>query len=149
MIVGPDCGDLKNINNLIKKLKLENSIIIEGAVPYDKVRNFLALSDIFVLPSLYEGLPLSLLEAMALDRAVIFTDLPGAKKIITNGVEGLLIKPADINSLVEAIIRLLKDKDLRENLGFNAKKKAENFDIQIETEKIKKVYRQILKINGN
>ncbi len=148
MIVGPDGGDLKNINNLIKKLKLENSIIIEGAVPYDKVRNFLALSDIFVLPSLYEGLPLSLLEAMALGRAVIFTDLPCAKRVITHGKDGLLVKPGDIDSLVRAILRLSKDKEFREYLGFNAKQTVKRFDSFIEAQKVRKTYEEVVALSA-
>jgi len=106
IIVGPDCGELKNIKNTIKKLRLENNILITGPVPYHQIKDFLGICDIFVLPSIYEGLPLALLEAMAAGKPVIFTDLPYAKELITNGQDGLLVEPQDINSLAEAILQL-------------------------------------------
>jgi len=144
IIVGPDCGELKNIKNTIKRLRLENNVLIVGPVPYHQVKDFLAVSDIFVLPSLYEGLPLALLEAMASGKAVIFSGLPCAQKIIINEKDGILINPADVDSLTNAILRLSKDSRLREYLGLNAKRKVAEFDSQIEARKTRSIYEEIV-----
>lgn len=146
IIVGPDCGELNNIRDIIKKLRLENNVIITGAVPYKRVKDFLGICDIFVLSSLYEGSPLALLEAMAAGKAVIFTDLPCARKIITDGENGLLVKSADIDSLAKAILRLSNDWRLREFFGLNAKEKVKNFDSHIEAQRARKTYEEIRNI---
>ncbi len=144
IIVGPDCGELKNIKDITKQLKLENNVVIVGAMPYHQVKDFLGICDIFVLPSLYEGLPLALLEAMAAGRAVIFSDLSCAQKIITNGKDGLLVNFADVDSLANAILRLSTEEKFREYLGLNAKQKVAEFNSQIEASRVKKIYAEVM-----
>ncbi|MFH1767580.1 MAG: glycosyltransferase family 4 protein [Candidatus Omnitrophota bacterium] len=143
LIVGPNCGELNNIKNIIRRLGLENIVIIVGAVPYAKIKNFYGICDIFVLPSLYEGLPLALLEAMAAGKAVIFTDLPCASKIIIDGENGLLVEAANVGSLAAAIKKVYLDDKFREVLGYNARKSLQSFDSRGEAEKVKKIYQEI------
>jgi len=144
IIVGPDCGELNNISHIIRKLRLENNIIIVGSVPYYRIKDFFGICDIFALPSLYEGSPLALLEAMAAGKAVIFSDLSCARNIIKDGENGLLVKPADIDSLSEAILRLSNDRRLRESFGLNAKEKVKNFDSLVEAQRVRKIYAGLL-----
>lgn len=145
IIIGPDCGDLANIKKLVRTLDLENKIIFAGPVALEKIKEFLGICDIFVLPSLYEGLPLVLLEAMAAAKAVIFTDLLCSRYIIKDGENGLLVKPADIDSLAKAILKLSDDKKLRQSLGFKAREKVQNFDSRFESQRVKKIYEHILR----
>ncbi|NQU74404.1 MAG: glycosyltransferase family 4 protein, partial [Candidatus Omnitrophica bacterium] len=144
IIAGPDCGELVNIKNLVKVLGLENSVSFTGPIAPHRVREFLGICDIFVLPSLYEGLPLALLEAMAAGKAVIFSDIPCAGRLIANNDNGLLIKPADADSLSEAIIRLSGDKNLRDRLGLKAREAVKVFDSRIEAKNIREFYKQAL-----
>ncbi|MBU2257750.1 MAG: glycosyltransferase family 4 protein, partial [Candidatus Omnitrophica bacterium] len=144
LIVGPDCGELTNIKNMISKMDLAGTVTITGTVAYDQVKSYLGVCDVFILPSLYEGLPLALIEAMASRRAVIFSDLPSAGSIIKDGEDGLLVKPADSVSLARAIFRLYKDRSLRDLLGHNAKKRAELLDCGIEAESTYRIYRDII-----
>lgn len=145
LIIGPDCGELPNIQKAVKKLNLERYTLIIGAVPYQKIKYFLDIGDIFALPSVYEGLPLALLEAMASGKAVIFTNLLCTRRLITDGLDGLLVEPDNIGSLARAILRLSKDKILRRALGMNARNKAKEFDCRAEAERIKAVYEETLK----
>src|SRR5262249_35702445 len=76
--------------------------------------------DIFVFPSLAEGVPLSLLEAMASGMPAVTTDTCGMSDLVEDGYNGLLVKPADAEALVRAVERLTADNDLRVRLGIRA-----------------------------
>lgn len=84
-------------------------------------RGVLSVMDLFVMPSLEEGLGLSLMEAMAAGRAVIGSDVGGIKSLIRDNSNGLLVKPQDINALTLAILNLLKDPEKRKIMGNNAR----------------------------
>ncbi len=77
--------------------------------------------DIFVLPSLWEGLPISLLEAQYFGIAAIATDVGGIPEVITNGYNGLLVSPKDPASLAAAMLKVLNDDNLRNELGLHGK----------------------------
>jgi len=145
LIVGPDCGEQANLKRLVQMYGLTSSVIFIGAVAPNEVKDFLSVCDIFVLPSLYEGLPLALLEAMASGRAVIFSDLNCAKKIIQNGVNGLLVPPADSSALAQAIVRLAHDKNLRQDLGTNAEKSIKGNNSYHEAQALRCEYGKALK----
>lgn len=77
----------------------------------------LGLMDVFVMPSLQEGLGLSIMEAMAAAKAIVASRVGGIPDLIKDGQNGLLVSPRDTSALGRAIIRLLKDKELRMHLG--------------------------------
>ncbi|TSC69753.1 MAG: hypothetical protein G01um101470_985 [Parcubacteria group bacterium Gr01-1014_70] len=102
------------LETCILKLKLEKSVFLvskSSATPYLKA------FDIFVLPSLKEGLPYTILEAGLAELPVIATCVGGIPEIIENGTDGLLVDPASPNQLADAIIKLARDINLREQLG--------------------------------
>jgi glycosyltransferase involved in cell wall biosynthesis len=81
------------------------------------VTKFLSIFDVFVLPSLWEGLPYVLMEAAALGKAVVATDIDGVREVIENGKTGILVPPRNPESLAHAVRRLLQDKDYALKLG--------------------------------
>ena len=81
------------------------------------IADLLAACDVFVLPSLYEGLPISLLEAMAAERAVIATAIGGTDEVVVHEQTGLLVPPAEPAALAAALRRLLADDALRRRLA--------------------------------
>jgi glycosyltransferase involved in cell wall biosynthesis len=81
------------------------------------VPDLMAAADLFVLPSFYEGLPLTVLEAMASGTPVIATAIGGTDEVISNGRTGVLVPPRDAHALAHAIERLLRDPDLARQLG--------------------------------
>ncbi|MFA5224657.1 MAG: glycosyltransferase family 4 protein [Candidatus Omnitrophota bacterium] len=106
--------------------------------------NVLAGLDVFVMPSLQEGLGLALMEAMAQGLAVVGSAVGGIKTLIRNGQNGLLVVPADHVSLAEAIKRLLADKQLRDNLGASARKFiVNNFSKEKMVDETERVYRDL------
>lgn len=81
----------------------------------------LSLADVFVLPSLWEGLPYVLVEAAALGKPIVATAIDGVTEVIQDGRTGLLVRPADPERLAEALVRLLLDKGLAARLGREAR----------------------------
>ncbi len=103
----------------------------------DDVAEILGISDIFVLPTLAEGLSYAILEAMASRLPIITTDIEANRELIENGKNGILTPCRNPKELEKAIGRLLKDKELRETLGRNAYRTAkERFSLETTTEKI-------------
>ncbi len=97
----------------------------------DDVPDLLAAADVFVLPSLWEGLPIALLEAMGAGKPVVATRVEGVEDVVEDAVNGLLVPPGDSAALAEAITRLLVDADLRAALGRRARRRVEQ-DFTIE-----------------
>jgi glycosyltransferase involved in cell wall biosynthesis len=107
----------------------------------------LAASDIFALPSLYEGSSLALLEAMASRRPVVSSAIPGTDEIIQDGLTGLLIPPNDETALASAIRRLLADGGLRDRLASAARVRAETeFTRETMASRISSVYGRLLRL---
>ena len=86
----------------------------------DEMPSLYAKSDIFVFPSLVEGMPLTLLEAMATAMPVVTTNVCGMADVVEDAVNGLLVPPADAESLAEALARLCSSAELRRQLGRQA-----------------------------
>lgn len=82
---------------------------------------FLSLFDIFVLPSLWEGLPFVLVEAAALGKPVVATAVDGVPEMLEDGKTGILIRPNDAPALADSVIRLLRNKDEARRLGETAR----------------------------
>ncbi len=86
----------------------------------------LALSDIFVLSSRWEGLPMALLEAMGAGLPVVATRVEGVQDVVQDGVQGLLVPPEDAKALAEALIQLIDDPPLRNRMGVEARRRIES-----------------------
>jgi len=109
-------GDLRaSLERQIKELRLERHVFLPGFRA--DVLAFLRAFDVFVMPSIAEGLGTSLLDAMAAAKATVATNTGGIPEVVADGETGLLIPPRDDHALAQAIIRLLKDKPLRDRMG--------------------------------
>ncbi len=101
-------------------------------------------ADLFVLPSVYEGLPVSLLEAMALGRATIATRVGGVPEVIAAGETGVLVEPADADGLADEIVSLLGDPERRRRLGEAARRHVtRRRGMRQMVEAVEDVYRQV------
>ena len=101
----------------IRKLGLSDRVILEGRKNQDEVREFYRSSDIFALASLAEGVPVVLMEAMAMRIPCVATRITGVPELIRDGIDGLLVTPSDPDELACAIARLIDDSVLRRRLA--------------------------------
>jgi len=105
----------------------------------------LNLFDIFVLPSLWEGLPVVLIEAMAAGRPIVATDVDGNLEVIGEREAGLAVAPRDPQALRGALLQLIKNPARREEMGRKGRERAENiFDVRIMIRKYEELYDLIL-----
>lgn len=118
---GPLEAELKAKTEALRLGKNINFLGLRSDVP-----ELLSLCDIFILPSIYEGLPLVVLEAMAASRPVIATNVEGTRELVSDGVEGLLVSPKSADHLAEAIDNLLSNPDAAQAMGNNGRKKVYN-----------------------
>ena len=111
----------KRMERAVKKMGLTRQFVFLGYVSRDKLIHTFQNATVQVIPSHYEGLPTVLLEGMACGLPVVATDIGGNNEVINSGVNGFLVPPKSPNALAEAILRLLNDPWLRENLGIAAR----------------------------
>jgi glycosyltransferase involved in cell wall biosynthesis len=130
------------LREYVSKSGIEDKIIFCG-VRYD-IGRLLAGFDIFVLLSYIEGLSTALLEAMASGRAVIVSNIPANRELVTHNQEGLLVNPYNPEEVERAIQLLSNDHLLRLKLGYNAKNRVSQYDEDIVFPKILQYYQNLI-----
>jgi len=130
---------------VIENWQKENKIEYLGR--RSDIRELIDLSDIIVLPSYYrEGKPRFLLEAASMGKPIITTEIPGCRDIVENGENGILVPIKDVESLFNAVIKLIDNPELRRKMGEKSRKKAEKeFDEKIVIDQTLKVYNRFIK----
>lgn len=131
------------LERLAERLGVASLVKFLGRV--DDVPVHLAVTDIFVLPSLSEGISNALLEAMAHGIACVATSIPGNKDLVRDRECGLLVPTGDPQALAVAILELAREPALRERLGREARRQiVERFDIETVAARYAELYRQLL-----
>ncbi|MCX5717491.1 MAG: glycosyltransferase family 4 protein [Nitrospirae bacterium] len=138
-------GDLdESLKDMGYELGLEKYINFEGLI--ENVDEYLNASDIFILPSFSEGMPNSLLEAMACGLPVIASKIGGVVDVVEDGKSGILFEPGDVSGLASAMIKLLNDNELRLKLGAEARKRiVDSFSIDRIADEYIRLYERLSK----
>src|SRR5579859_4733463 len=125
MVILGDGEQRRTLRDRIRALRLQDQLLLAGALPRTEVAEWLAAADLFVLPSRYEGGPATaLMEAMSCGCAVVATDVSGTNELVTDDSLGLLVPPQDPPALAVAIRKLLTDAKLRTSLAGRAREKV-------------------------
>ena len=138
---------LNELQNLADELGISNSIKFLGK--FADVIPFYRRMDIFVLPSLYEGFGIVILEAMAMGIPIVATNVDGIKEVVINGESGLLIPPKNPEAIAIAVKHLIDNPQFTERLISEGKKRAKLFDIQDHLMNLDKLYTSLLRTQSN
>jgi len=135
-IIG-DGNEKENLVNLTKKLKINSKVRFLGPIPHSEIIKYYQQNDLFVLPSLNEGMSNTILEAMACGLPIIATDVGGSEELVKEN--GFIIKPKSRKELVKAIQRYIDDRSLLEKQGQESRKRAEKMSWKNVAKKYSKI----------
>lgn len=124
--------------------ELVSRIAVRPVVPAEDMQELYAEHDVLLFPSLMEGLPSVLLEAMASGMPVITTETCGMADVVEHEFNGLLVRPADARAIVDAVIRLANSDDLRRELGENARATMKRYTWERAARQLEALYRRVL-----
>ncbi len=134
----------KKLEEYVIQKKLESKILFLGSET--NISNILAISDIFVLASLWEGLPASIMEAMASGLPVVATDVGGISEIVVNNGTGLLVPPQNSEATAKAIVTLLSDSCRAKNMGKMGRERIkENFTVEKMVKETEDLYDELIR----
>ena len=143
-IVG-DGNEKYKLEILSKKLKLEKNVTFIGSVLYNKVEEYYKKANIVIVSSILpDAFPLIGLEAMNMGRPVIGTQVGGIPEWLDDGKTGFLVEPGNSEQIAEKVMKLLSNRKFLEQMGKNARKKAEQFSIDKHVIQIENIYKDII-----
>jgi len=144
VVGGPDEGNKRSVSAAqLRQLADAASVTFLGARP--DVRELLAVTDVFVNPSLREGLPRANLEAMAMGKPLVAFDVPGSRDTVEHGRNGLLVPRGDDVALTKAAGALVADAAARARMGHASRRRAvEHYDVALSVDRIAALYARFL-----
>ncbi len=146
LIIG-DGPLLDTLESEIRENELEGVVRLLGS--RSDIPEILSCSEIYVMPSLYEGLSISLLETMASEKPIVTTNVNGIQGVIEDGYNGLLVSPKKEAELARALSLLLKDPQMAAKLARMARKTVEEeYDIRLHVRRIENIYLDLVKKKG-
>ncbi len=152
VLVGKDSGDVKTGSSstweLIKPLFNQKSIKkvkYLGKVDYSEIQDLIKQASICVFPTFAEALPVSWLEAMAMEKAIVASNIGWAKEMIEDGIEGFLVHPTSHDQYANRILELLLDSDIQEKFGKAAREKVkEKFNHKLVAKRSVEFYKHLI-----
>jgi len=137
-------GDVENIQRIVREKGLEEVATVHDWISGDQKEMYLKDSDILILPSYSEQMPMSILEGMAFGLPVISTTVGGIPQMVEHGENGFLFGPGDIEAMTDALKQLYDNKGLREKMGNRSRGIVmKKFDSKIIVEKLINVYKEL------
>ena len=138
-------GEIEIYRNLAEVLGVSGRVQFTGWLDREAVTELMHTTEVLVLPSFHEGLPMAILEGMAYGLAVVATPVGAIGDVIREGETGLLVPPGDVPALTAALRRVITDPGLRERLGREARKLAQaEFDVAAYGGRFIRLYDEIL-----
>jgi len=135
---GPDESSLRA---QAARIQFPESVVFEGPVNQDRIRTFYQAADVFCLPSFAEGIPVVLMEAMAMQVPCVSTHITGIPELIRSGIDGLLVPPSDLAALVAALALLMDDPTLRQQLALQGRIRIlEQYDLPRNVQKLARLF---------
>jgi glycosyltransferase involved in cell wall biosynthesis len=137
---------LNGLKAKVAAMGLGDSVIFPGYVSEPQLKEAYGTCDVFVLPSVWEVLPIAVLEAMSSGRPVVCTDAGGDREMVRDGVNGFVVPARDPTALARRINAVLADGGLRARMGAAGRKIAEEeFDWKLIAARTRQVYEDLIK----
>jgi len=144
IVVGPQDRSWRKYQSMAAKRNLKD-IVFTGFVSYDDLPRYYRSADVFCSPATgKESFGLVLLEAMACGKPTVASDIAGYAGVISDGIDGLLVKPQDVEALAEALLKLLHDEPLRKQMGAKGEIKARDFAWETIAQRVMEYYQDLL-----
>ena len=129
----------------VVKSKFHNQIEFKGLLPYKAVQEEIAKASVVVLPSFAEALPMTWIEAMAMEKALVTSNIGWANEVMIDGETGYAVDPKDHQAYSDAILQLLDSETLKKRMGINARKRVtEKFATQVVVKKNLEFYKSLV-----
>ncbi|MEM4854728.1 MAG: glycosyltransferase [Sulfolobales archaeon] len=144
LVIAGEGPEKQRLQRLAEKLSVASHVTFLGLVPYEYVPSLVKSSTVVVIPSLMEGHSASVIEAMAAAKPVIATRVGGVAEIIKDGETGVLVDPESPDQIANAVVKILKDRDLARKLAEKAAEKAGEHDARKLAEEELSVYTSLI-----
>jgi glycosyltransferase involved in cell wall biosynthesis len=136
------------LESLVRNLGLSDRVFLPGY--RSDIKPFLAIMDLFVLPSRREGTPMALLEAMAMRKPVVATAVGGVPDVLTDGIDGIMLPESGVGGLSDALLMLLRDPALARQIARSGRRRVENeFSSRRMASRYEDMYRRCLIARGH
>jgi glycosyltransferase involved in cell wall biosynthesis len=132
----------ERLEALSEELRVKDNVIFAGF--RSDIKEILSAIDILVIPSLLEGFPMITLEAMAMAKPIVATNIDGITEQILDGINGILVPPKDPSALAKSVIGVLNDRETARTMGLAARKKVEQeFSVEMMVSETERVYQSL------
>lgn len=138
---------IDKFRHMIQDMDLTNDAIITDFIPYEKMQDYLSIAKIYVTASKSEVHPLTILEGLAEGLPMVIVDAPGTGDIVTNEIDGLVVKD-DIDDFTKKTLKLLENKKLYDRLSEGAKKTASKYSFLSTSKTMLKAYDRTIEIHN-
>jgi len=156
ILIGCDASDIISGNSstwqmmqpLFDKDAFQNVDYL-GSVPYDKIKGHISSAAVCVFPTFAEALPVSWIEAMATEKAIVASNIGWATEVVDDGINGFLVHPTNHKEYADNVLELLGNRKLRNQFGIEARKKvAQKFRIEVVAKQSASFYQILIKEKG-
>ncbi len=144
-IIG-DGNERESLENLVRGLGLSHSVTFRGLIPHEQLPEEYRKADVFVLPSLNEGMSNTMLEAVASGLPIIATQTGGSDELVRNGVNGLIVKMQDSNDLTDKLSMLIEQEQLRKNMGRLSRELALTLSWESVAKQYVELYQEVINL---
>lgn len=137
-------GNVARLESMITKYGIDDIVKFHGWIGPAEKHELLSNTDVFLHPSKFESFGISILEAMDYGLPIITTETGGITDLVTDGINGLTVKPGDSQMIATAMLRLMSDSDLRQKLGAESARRAKTFYPDPTAQKLTDLYTELL-----
>ncbi len=141
LVIG-DGPEMENLKSLTNQLKIQENVIFAGRISKEEIMSYLQISNLFVLPSLSEGFPNVILEAMAAGLPIVTTNFEGSWEIVKDGENGFIVSVKNSHALARGITKILDNPDIKQAMSRKNREEIVKYDWNNIISELEEIYRE-------